>query len=703
MIRRYFSFLVGVFVFIAIEGNVAKANLKIQPPATPDPSLVSVEQRRNNPNPEPKNFNEIMKYAFKGKPMVGVGKTIPVQGVKKGKGLSSLEQTLKEIEKDQKRKESSSNIQVIHKKTTAPLKADKKKYIEAFTPVGGSYQAVFVQHFPSVVTSLHVLANRGLWVEEEFQTIVTDENFKFVRDIPLSLKLPFGEEEHLLPKAFEVQLNGQDVAYQREQVNGFERLTIGNPFQKITPGLHIYTIRYFIPDFIKEEAEYNRLFWTVFGKDLMYPIENTMVLVYFPKPAKILMQNGYLKGKKIEGFFKRVQDKYGNLSYLVEYPLPAHTPFSIDVAFSKGALPAFSLRDKVGLFLKKKLSFVIALLGMLIGFLYYAASFLNLKKQTKKVSLRRGGLSPLALQYALLKKLDKTSFALALISLASKGTFYIKETAQGLFLEKGKKEQNSLSKAEKALKKTLFKRKQISLFLSREKRESLESDFMKKAPIDLTYELNQKGFAFNQFYFYFGVGLFVATWIGMALSTEYFYENLLFSLLGCSLLLGGAKMAEESIPFFLKTKRKVFFAGALLLLEAGIVALSVKAFSLMPMFIVSVLCLPLMAGGIMGAYWLFRMPSSFQKEVKAMTEGYKAYLSQPVLEGYLSSKRKIDEQKVFEKHLPFAIALGVQEQWSARFKDLKTTPSWYDGTQDFSKEFILDLMASLEGKENKDL
>jgi uncharacterized membrane protein len=71
---------------------------------------------------------------------------------------------------------------------------------------------------------------------------------------------------------------------------------------------------------------------------------------------------------------------------------------------------------------------------------------------------------------------------------------------------------------------------------------------------------------------------------------------------------------------------------------------------------------------------------------------------------YLTDKTPIepDEEDLFEKYLPYAIAMGVEADWASRFIEQSfTKPLWYDyvtdinGVENFTKSFlpIIDFIA----------
>ncbi len=87
-------------------------------------------------------------------------------------------------------------------------------------------------------------------------------------------------------------------------------------------------------------------------------------------------------------------------------------------------------------------------------------------------------------------------------------------------------------------------------------------------------------------------------------------------------------------------------------------------------------------------YHLLKAPTLLGRKVLDKIEGFKMYLSTAEKDrlNYLTPVEKTPE--LFEKYLPFAFALSVEQKWSEQFSDVLAkaaaeqnySPSWYSGT-----------------------
>ena len=105
-------------------------------------------------------------------------------------------------------------------------------------------------------------------------------------------------------------------------------------------------------------------------------------------------------------------------------------------------------------------------------------------------------------------------------------------------------------------------------------------------------------------------------------------------------------------------------------------------------------------------YHLLKAPTALGRKVMDRIEGFKMYLS--VAERDELKRMELTEQtpELYEKYLPYALALDVEQQWSQRFADVLARvgtqdqpyrPGWYScaGRRDFS---VVRFGASLAGE-----
>jgi len=91
----------------------------------------------------------------------------------------------------------------------------------------------------------------------------------------------------------------------------------------------------------------------------------------------------------------------------------------------------------------------------------------------------------------------------------------------------------------------------------------------------------------------------------------------------------------------------------------------------------AVLIVSLLLSAVIVALFAPHMPKKTKKGAEALwhIRGFEEYLSRAE-----KDRLKLDTPETFERFLPYAIALGVAEQWAKAFKDIcKEPPGWYEG------------------------
>ena len=683
-------------------------------------SLLSVDQRKNNPNPNPSSFDEIIKYSYKGKPMVHVGKTVMPENAKERRALTSVQNMLQEMSRRRggvsSRAGKNGNLVSVQKEALV-IKRDDKDYVMVQPPYGEKVRAPFVEHIPYFYSEIQVLANSGLFVQEEIQIVVTEKSadFVFSRYLPSKLSVPGGQILSVEPQMILAQLNDRDVSFSMQKGSEGYKITVGAG-QKLSPGLHVYRLGYFVPDMVFKKDGQDALFWNVTGDRLPFPIEQTLILVIFPQTTKIASQNGFLgkTDKPIEGFFNRIVDMEGNVGYILEYPLPARADFSVEVLFDEGALPAAGLIDSFTAFFGRNTSFFIGLAGLLVLVLYYGATLRLMGKEFEKKKSKgvvfnlKGSFSPAALRYVLTGGFDAKEFCVLLVSLASKGALKIKEEKEGSFSLCKTQEplSDELSVVERKLMKVLFPKKENCFVLSPSMPAgaALLREKGKHFSAALKKEYNTKYFFLNQGYFWFGCVLFLLTVFGMALSTGEIVTNFVWPV-----VFGACATASVLVSVYLWQAAKEYEGKKRTVAQAavGVLSLVLLVLSLIPLkfyaqgvFAGSVVLIPMMLGAIVYSYYALQTKSVLKQVILDNIEGYRLYLSQPAPEvpgGKVSPSARQRAKKLFNKHVPFSIAMDLEEKWNERWgADESVKPEWYEGVLPFNESFLRELNKRME-------
>ena len=178
------------------------------------------------------------------------------------------------------------------------------------------------------------------------------------RDIPLLLRRPDGAIGTADLEVVDVQRNGRpEPWFEKTPRSGMVRIYIGSRERRIAPGVHSYRITYRITRQIRFLDQHDELFWNVTGHDWAFPLRHARVNVVLPEEARILRHALYTGEPGSRAVHARVVlARENRLVAETTRPLRPGEGFSIVVAFPKGivAPPApvrqawWQLRDLAG-------------------------------------------------------------------------------------------------------------------------------------------------------------------------------------------------------------------------------------------------------------------------------------------------------------------------------------------------------------------
>lgn len=302
------------------------------------------------------------------------------------------------------------------------------------------------------------------------------------------------------------------------------------------------------------------------------------------------------------------------------------------------------------------------------------------------------GISPPAARYATAMRFDHRAFAAGILSLAVKGRLRIEDTDGGYRLVQCPASTPALTEAESRLHGSLF-RQGSSLDLVRSNRTRIQAA-RKSLRQALEHELGGPVFRTNRGWLIGGIVLSALVLIGvlLLLQREVAQDQLAgFGLsAGCAagfvlfLVLQSARRWWEERSFGSFFRLLAF--SALLALLAGLGFLLLTWAGSWRLLAAAVAA-PLLVGLGFTFYHLLKAPTPAGRRRLDQLRGFRHYLE--VAEehrlGILHPPERTPE--LFERYLPFALALGVEHAWSQKFAgalgrraaERDTGPSWYRG------------------------
>ena len=425
-----------------------------------------------------------------------------------------------------------------------------------------------------------------------------------------------------------------------EQRNGV-RTYFGRSDRFIDHGVHTYRFRYRASRMLGFFEDHDELYWNVTGFDWAFPIDRGSATVRFDfdVPAGAIETEAYTGpyGSSGRDYSAHV-DADGVAHFEANAPLGPLNGLTIVVMWPKGLVAEPTQLDRAGWILKDNVGLVILLVGF-AGVLAYAIPVWSRygRDPEEGVLVTRyeppQGFSPASLRYIRQMYYDDKTMTAAILSLAVKGYLRINDLGS---------------------KHTLFK---------------LEPD--RDAPPLATGEAELYEALFRE---------------GKRVVLE--QDN--------HALLGGARTAHRS-SLIKDYKRHYFRVNTLLNLPTILIALASTGLAILLGGRLSIaMIVVIVAMFLTVAFFsaIMRRPTLRGRKVLDEMLGFKDYLE--VAEKDEMNLRNPPDKtpQLFEAYLPFALALGVEQEWSEKFASVLAAirgpdgrgyqPSWYSGSWDSS-------------------
>lgn len=451
-------------------------------------------------------------------------------------------------------------------------------------------------------------------------------------------------------EVIEVMRDGRPEPHRTERLANGIRVRIGEPEVYLAPGEYTYAIRYRTDRQLGFFPDHDELYWNVTGNGWDFPIDSAAAVVRLPGnvPADAIRAEAYTGPQGAQGLDWQASTDAGMASFQTTRGLGPREGFTIVASWPKGVVSAPGTGERVRYALRDAWPALLAAMGLLLLVAYYIRAWVAVGRDPPgRIVVPRydapQGQSPASMRYLRRMAYDDRCFAAAVLSLAVQGGLTIEQEKSGLL---GRKRTYTLHSSRPASGGAAFSEDEArlhgQLFAS-----------------STSVELDDK----NQV-------LLNAVKLGHMKQLRKQFTPSLFRINGgwhgggvvLTLLIGGgliwlANRAGFAPTWWFATKPGWIAIGA------GVAALLTN-----------------LAFGR-----LLKAPTIAGRAVMDHIEGFRLYLD--VAEG--DELKLIDEPplttELFERYLPAALALEVEQHWAERFSEVFATqaathsPNWYRG------------------------
>lgn len=505
-------------------------------------------------------------------------------------------------------------------------------------------------------------------------------NHGIYRDFPTRYRGPHGSRVRV---GFDFQgaaLDGSTVPAEASPYGNGVRIKIGDPDTTVAVGEHRYVIRYRTTRQIGRFKDFDELYWNATGNGWDFPIDQAEARIRLPSPARFGKRAAYTGsyGSTASGA-EVVDDAPGRIAFRTTAPLQAYEGLTVAAAFPKGVVAEPSSKSRLLDWLADNgppLVGGLALLG-LVAFYYFVWQRVGRDPPAGTVVplfSPPDDLSPAAMRYLTRMGADNRTFAAALVDMGVRGHVRIVEEDGGWFgKSKRRIERHACDAPLTADEQAAIG----NLCLAGETIEMDQKNHSKfssaKKALEEVLKERYEGKLFNKNWGWAiaGVLLFVAAiWLvaaAIVAAAGLDVSKVLVALAAAvtvALLLIWVQTAT-AVGKCLATAIAFAFGALAIATGAPVLFQALDTGWILP-FVPTLIALPL----VVSAFFWIDAPTKAGRAVLDRIAGFKQYLSITERERLDRMHPPEDTPELFERYLPYAIALGVENRWANRFADV---------------------------------
>ncbi len=525
------------------------------------------------------------------------------------------------------------------------------------------------------------------------------------RDFPTQYLDRYGNHITVGFKVTRVSRDDLPEDFHVEKQNNGTRVYIGKNNRPLPPGKHTYTLRYETDRQIGFFKDHDELYWNVTGNGWEFPIDEAVGEIILPPGTseKVMETSAFTGPSGAKGAAYQVsKSPLGTIIFKTTLPLREREGLTIVVTWPKGFVKEPDFWFKFRAFVRDNPAVVNGFWALIFILFYYVLAWIQVGRDPKPDSIMPRyeppkGLSPAGAGFITRMGYDHKDLTACLVNLAVKGHLTLKEVDGDYTLTRTRAAGLDLSAEETAVFKTLLPGSISEIALDQKNYAEIEIAISKikdslKSQHESLYFINNLG------YFLAGAGLSFAAalWVGNSFSIEFVNDQIL--IMGLCLIIWGIAVSHMIFQIYYQARNAVFKNGikaafnfvslfltaSLLLFIGGYFLKILSNFSLgYAAFIL------LLSFSNYLFYHLLKAPTLAGRKILDQIEGFKMFLEATEEDKFARLNPSGRTPELFEKYLPFAIALGIERAWAGQFTEIFSLasasagrpyhPGWYTG------------------------
>ncbi len=554
-------------------------------------------------------------------------------------------------------------------------------------------------------SDIGILADGSLDVTETIRVNVEGNqiNHGIFRDFPTTYQRD-GRRVRVGFDVASVTRDGKPEPYETSGFGNGVRVQIGDAEVWLDHGVHTYVIRYTTTRQLGFFAGYDELYWNVTGNGWAFPIDQAEALIRLPQAVPFGPERAFYTGP--QGATDRnaevVSERPGEILIRSTAPLGPYEGLTVAVRWPKGVVAEPPKPSAARLALEDLAPRSTALAALLALFGYYFFAWKRAGRGPRAgtvvpVFAPPEGMSAAAVRYVKRMGFDDRCFAAAIVESGVHGEIKLVE-GEKPFIGSAKTTlvrtsgQGDLQSGEQAMLTELFKgsdtiemndANHVRFGAARTALEQKLEDAYKGGLF-----VRNLGWAWAGILVMIAAMLLVAT--GVALSDLYLtsFERGVPAL-GLALVLAALLLRLRGARgWVLGTLGALCVLGGIVLLVFAVILLSQAVpFGSWGWILLPLLALPL----VFSAFAWMAAPTTEGRAVMDRIAGFEQYLSITEEERLEAMHPPEKTPELFERYLPYAIALGVENRWADKFASVLaaaaadpaqqgSTFGWYSGS-----------------------
>lgn len=579
--------------------------------------------------------------------------------------------------------------------------------LAAFVLLAAQLSAQAQERITSFISDVTVLANGDLDVTETISIQAEGKQFRrgIFRDFPTSYRRRSDGTNVIVGfDVISVTRNGKPEPYQTEGYSNGVRTRIGDASALLSRGQHTYAIRYRTTRQVGFFDKFDELYWNATGNGWNFTIDSAEARITLPQGAQLGQNALYTGPQGATGKDARVVEQSANrIVWRTTRRLAPYEGLTVAVAWQKGIVAPPSGARQAIYFLQDNLPILAALIGLIGVGLYYFSTWSRVGRDPASGTIiplfsPPNDMSPSEVRYLDKMSFDNRAFTAAIVNLGVKGHLTMSEssTTTRVSLKSGT---DALSAPEDEMRRHLFS-KGNTVELKQE--NHLVVGAAKSALEKKLHELYaDKLFSNNFGWSFLGFALMVIA-VGVCIyaitSTQSGSDAgagtvavaiaAIICGIGTTFLVSGLnRHRRPNLPLLAGTVLILSGLGAslgLIWLNAGIN---------LNLMIPAVIC-ALLGSLAFGGFYLLKAPSRDGQKIRDQIAGFREYLGVAEEDRLNFAHPPKKTPELFEKFLPYAIALDVENEWGKKFAGVLAAAAaagaagyaWYHGNRDWSRD-----------------